>query len=130
MDRGSQGGIRQLIHSDMAGSMQTGWLFAATAKGVRRTMDCFCLWSDAGKLGTEARSVAYDPGHPDHFYAVTDKGLFRSKDGGENWIQMASPNANAVAIAFAPSSILYVIDGNGALFRSTDDGNAWTRVDA
>lgn len=130
MDRGSQGGIRQLIHSDMTGSMQTGWLFAATAKGVRRTMDCFCLWQDAGKLGTEARSVAYDPSHPDHFYAVTDKGLFRSKDGGENWSQMVWPNANAIAVTFAPSNILYVIDGNGALFRSTDDGNTWTRVDA
>src|SRR5216683_8271889 len=74
MDRGSQGGIRQLIHSDMDGSMQTGWLFAATPKGIRRTMDCFCLWTDAGKLGTDARAVTYDPGHPDHIYAVTDKG--------------------------------------------------------
>src|SRR5713101_3065312 len=54
MERKSQEGLRQLIHSDMAGSMQTGWLFAATAKGVGRAMDCFCLWQDAGKLGSQA----------------------------------------------------------------------------
>ena len=130
MDRGSQGGIQQLIHSDMAGSMQTGWLFAATSKGIRRTMDCFCLWQDAGKLGTATHAITYDPGHPDHFYAVTETGLFRSSDGGENWVQMTSPSSKAVALAFAPSDILYAIDGNGVLFRSTDDGSSWIRVDA
>lgn len=130
MDRGSQGGIRQLIHSNMAGSMQTGWLFAATSKGVRRTMDCFCLWQDAGKLGTEAHAVAYDPEHPDRFYAVTAKGLFRSQDGGENWIQMTSPTSGVVALAFASTKILYVIDGKGVLFRSADDGSTWKQVDA
>lgn len=82
MDRGSQGGIRQLIHSDMAGSMQTGWLFAATSKGIRRTMDCFCLWQDAGELGTEAYSVTYDSGHSEYIFAATEKGLLRSTDGG------------------------------------------------
>ncbi len=130
MEPGSQGGIQQLVHSDMAGSMQTGWLFAATSKGIRRTMDCFCLWQDAGTLGTEAHAVTYDPGHPDHFYTVTDKGLFRSNDGGESWIQTTSPNSNVVALAFAPSNILYAIDGKGVLFRSADDGGSWIQVDA
>jgi photosystem II stability/assembly factor-like uncharacterized protein len=130
MEPGSQGGIQQLVHSDMAGSMQTGWLFAATSKGVRRTMDCFCLWTDAGKLGTEAHAITYDPGHPDHFYAVTDRGLFRSSDGGENWVQITSPASKAVALAFAQSNILYAIDGKGVLFRSVDDGSNWIQVDA
>ena len=129
MDRGSQGGIRQLIHTDMVGSMQTGWLFAATPKGIRRTMDCFCLWTDAGKLGTEAHAVTYDPGHPDHIYAATDKGLFRSQDGGETWTQMTSPSSEVAALAFAPSNILYATDGNGTLFRSADDGSTWIAVD-
>ena len=130
MEPGSQGGIEQLVHSDMAGSMQTGWLFAATSKGIRRTMDCFCLWTDAGNLGTEAHAVTYDPRHPDHFYAVTDKGLFRSKDGGEGWVQITSPSSKAVALAFAPSNILYAIDGKGVLFRSADDGSTWIQVGA
>ncbi len=101
MEPGSQGGIQQLVHSDMAGSMQTGWLFAATSKGIRRTMDCFCLWQ-----------------------------VFRSNDGGESWIQTTSPNSNVVALAFAPSNILYAIDGKGVLFRSADDGGSWIQVDA
>lgn len=43
MDRGPEG-IRQLIHTNMEGSMETGWLYAATADGIRLSMDCFCLW--------------------------------------------------------------------------------------
>lgn len=130
MDRGSQAGLRQLIHSNMAGSMQTGWLFAATSKGVRRTMDCFCLWQDAGALGSAARSVAYDPKQPEHVYAATEKGLFRSADGGENWLEMKSPGSKISALAFAPSGILFAISEDGSLFKSADQGEAWDRVNA
>ncbi len=128
MDRGPRDGLVQLIHSDMAGSMQTGWLFAATSNGIRRIMDCFCLWQDAGGLASEARSVTYDPKQPEHIYAATKKGLFRSTDGGENWNEMASPISKAVALAFAPSGTLYVINADGRLFRSADQGVTWAPV--
>ena len=130
MDRGTQGGIRQLIHSDLAGSMQTGWLFAATPKGIRRVMDCFCLWQDAGELGSEAFSVTYDPRQAEHIYAATEKGLFRSTDGGENWVQTTSPGSKVVAVAFARSGILFAANEDGTLFRSADDGSTWNQVHA
>jgi photosystem II stability/assembly factor-like uncharacterized protein len=130
MDRGPRDGLVQLIHSDMAGSMQTGWLFAATPSGIRRIMDCFCLWQDAGGLASEARSVTYDPKQPEHIYAATEKGLFRSSDGGENWTEMTSPISNAVALVFGHSGTLYVINADGRLFRSADQGVTWAAVDA
>ncbi len=130
MDRGSQSGIKQLIHSDMAGSMQTGWLFAATSNGIRRSMDCFCLWQDAGKLESEAYSVTYDPSQPEHIYAATEKGLFRSADGGENWVQMTSPGSKVIALAFARTGTLYAVNDNGILFRSEDQGGTWNQVNA
>lgn len=130
MERGSQGGIRQLVHSDMPGSMQTGWLFAATPKGIRRNMDCFCLWQDAGKLESEAYGVTYDPSHPDHIYAATEKGLFRSTDGGENWVQTTSPSFKVVALALARTGTLYAVSDDGTLFRSEDSGGTWNQVNA
>ncbi len=130
MDRGPRNGLVQLIHSDMAGSMQTGWLFAATSNGIRRIMDCFCLWQDAGGLGSEVHSVTYDPRQPEHIYAATEKGLFHSTDGGENWIEMASPISKPVALAFAHSETLYIIDAGGRLFRSADQGVTWALVNA
>jgi len=130
MDRGPRDGLVQLIHSDMAGSMQTGWVFAATPSGIRRIMDCFCLWQDAGGLASEARSVAYDPKQPEHIYAATEKGLFRSTDGGENWAEMTSPISNAVALVFGHSGTLYVINTDRRLFRSADQGVTWAPVNA
>lgn len=130
MDRSVREGLRQLIHSNMAGSMQSGWLFAATTKGVRRAMDCFCLWQDAGKLGSEAHGITYDPRQPEHVYAATENGLFRSTDGGENWVQTTSPGSKVVALAFAQSEIVYAIDEKGDLFRSMDQGGSWKQVNA
>jgi photosystem II stability/assembly factor-like uncharacterized protein len=49
MDRGPPERLRNFIHSNMPGSMQTGWLLAATGRGASRSMDCFCPWSDAGR---------------------------------------------------------------------------------
>jgi photosystem II stability/assembly factor-like uncharacterized protein len=128
MDRTSQQGLRQLIHSNMPGSMQTGWLFAATAKGVRRAMDCFCLWQDAGKLGSPAHSIAYDPKEPKHLYTATEKGLFRSTDGGESWVAMKSPSSNVSALVFTNSGVLFAINADGELFQSQDQGGTWINV--
>lgn len=120
MDRSVKAGVHQLIHSNMAGSMQSGWLFAATENGVRRAMDCFCLWQDAGKLGASVRSIAYDPRQPEHIFAATEKGLFRSTDGGENWDQIMAPVSDITALAIAPSGALYVAGADGTMFRSAD----------
>jgi photosystem II stability/assembly factor-like uncharacterized protein len=130
MDRGPSEGIEQLTHSNMAGSMQTGWLFAATPKGVRRIMDCFCVWQDAGKLASRALSVTYDPKQPEHLVTATEKGLFRSMDGGQNWTHIASPSSKVVALTFANSGVLYAINADGDLFRSADQGNSWAQVNA
>lgn len=128
MDRTPQQGLRQLIHSNMAGSMQSGWLFAATAKGVRRVMDCFCLWQDAGKLGNPAHSVAYDPRQPEHLYTATEKGLFRSTDGGENWVEFKPPATDVVGLVITRSGALFAINAEGDLYRSEDQGDTWTKV--
>lgn len=128
MDRASQPGLRQLIHSNMAGSMQTGWLFAATSKGIRRAMDCFCLWQTAGKLDGQAYAVTYDPRDPKHLYATTEKELFSSPDGGENWVQMKSPTSEIVALAFTRSGLLFAINADSDLYRSDDEGVKWLKV--
>lgn len=128
MERSAQDGLRQLIHSNLPGSMQTGWLFAATAKGVRRVMDCFCLWQDAGKLGAQAHSVAYDPRQPEHLYTATDKGLFRSTDGGESWIEFKAPTADIVGLVATRSGFLFAINAESNLYRSEDQGGRWTKV--
>ncbi len=129
MDKGPRGEIRQFVHSNMPGSMQTGWLFAAASKGVRRSMDCFCGWQDAGALATAVQAVSYDPRQPKRVYAATQKGLSVSSDGGEQWTSMKAPAAGIAALAGSSSGVLYAAAGN-SLFRSRDQGATWEKIDA
>lgn len=131
MDGGPGAPIRQLFHSDMAGSMQTGWLFAATPEGVRRSMDCFCGWRPTGELPAgEVRALAYDPTNPANVYAATSAGLFRSTSGGEEWERVAA-EADLSALAFDPeAAALVAATRDGALLRSADQGRSWERVRA
>ena len=131
MDGGPGAPIRQLFHSNMAGSMQTGWLFAVTPEGVRRSMDCFCGWRPTGELPAgEVSSIAYDPRKPELVYAATSAGLFRTTNGGERWERVsAGPQVSALAITPAVGA-LYGATPDGSLVLSLDQGLKWERVGA
>lgn len=130
MDKGPRETIAQFIHSNMPGSMQTGWFFAATAKGVSRSMDCFCGWRDAGGLTGRVYAVSYDPRQTQHVYAATEEGLFLSTNGGEKWTRVNSPRPVIIALVAMPSGVLYAAADNGDLFRSADQANTWERIGA
>jgi photosystem II stability/assembly factor-like uncharacterized protein len=130
MDAGPRDRILQFIHSNMPGSMQTGWFFAATAKGVDRSMDCFCGWRDAGGLARVVNAVAYDPRQPKQVYAATAEGIFVSKDGGEQWSRVNAPGRHVTALVVASSGEVYAAADQGVLFRSDDHGDTWQRVNA
>lgn len=129
MDKGPKQGLHELIHSDMEGSMQSGWLFAATPEGVQRAMDCFCLWRDAGDLSGEVSAIAYDPRQPARLFAAAGDVLHRSTDGGESWEAVAAPGGTVTALTLTPEGALYAGTENGGLFRRTDEGGDWEEVD-
>ena len=130
MDGGPREPIRRLVHSNMAGSMQTGWFFAATAKGVSRSMDCFCGWRDAGALAKPVKTIASDPQKPERVYAATEDGLYMSENGGEKWQAASAPAPRIAALLVTPSAVLYAATEDGVLFRSTDGARTWAPVDA
>lgn len=127
MDRGPREPLLHLVHSNMPGSMQTGWLFAATATGVARSMDCFCGWRRAGQLTGKVSAVAYDPRQPQQIYAAQGKTLFLSKNGGEQWTPLNAPGAAVTALLVTPGGVLYAAS-NDVLFRSADEGKTWEQV--
>lgn len=129
MDRGPDG-IRQLIHTDLAGSMETGWLYAATAKGASVSMDCFCLWRDLGDFGGPVRSIAFQPGQPETLYAAAEGGMFRSDDGGRAWEKVTAPDSEVAALAVSPSGTLYAVTVDGKVFRSDDRALTWKQAGA
>ncbi len=129
MDAGPRDKIVDLVHSNMPGSMQTGWFFAATTSGVGRSMDCFCGWRDAGGLRRAVIGVTYDPQQPKQIYAATEDSLFFSVDGGEQWSRARAPGGNITALVATPTQTLYAAVGEGELFRSGDRGMTWHHLD-
>lgn len=125
VDKGPKAQIRQFIHSGLEGSMQTGWLFAATDKGVYRAMDCFCGFRKAGNLPEPVAAVVYDPKQPKELYAAADKQVFASADGGVEWQPLGSPGAAVRALAYSRSGVLYALLADARVVRSADKGRRW-----
>lgn len=114
VDSGPQEPVQVFLHSDMPGSMESGWLFAGTTRGVSRSMDCFCFWGDAGDLRGTVSAISYDPAAPENLYAVIDGQLHHSADGGETWTSLEVPHP-VTALAFTPTRGLVVGTANGNL---------------
>lgn len=127
MDRGPER-TSQLVHTNMEGSMESGWLYVATPDGARVAMDCFCLWRDAGDLVGNVTALAFDPKQPKHIYAASDAGLFKSTDGGREWVKVSSPAAAITSLTMTPIGVLYVGTSEGEVFKSLDRAVTWERA--
>ena len=125
VDKGPQAQIRRLIHSNLEGSMQTGWMFAATEKGVYRSMDCFCGWRIAGTLPGNVSAVAYDPKQPMQLYAAVGRQVFSTANGGEEWRPVGSPDGEVHALAYSASGVLYALLADGRVVHSRNSGKQW-----
>ncbi|MCB9089155.1 MAG: T9SS type A sorting domain-containing protein [Calditrichae bacterium] len=136
-----------------------GKLFAGSAeRGLYRSTDGGQSWEQKLFISdsTGCIDVAIHPHHPDTLYAAMwerirmphrrsygglTSGLYRSHDGGENWIELTngipnhSPNIGRIGIAIAASNpaVLYAIyaDATGffaGVYKSIDHGDSWTRT--
>jgi photosystem II stability/assembly factor-like uncharacterized protein len=127
MDSGPRGGITRFVHSNMPGSMQSGWLLAAGPQGVRLSMDCFCGWRNAGDLAAPAQAIAYDPTQPLRIAAATRDAVFESSDGGQAWARLPPLSRGPAALAFAADGTLYAAAGEHLYRRGA---SAWETLDA
>lgn len=132
MDGGPPGEVRALVHSDLPGSMNTGWLYAATDQGVARAMDCFCGWRPSGELpgGTQSISaVAVDPRDPERVFAAGAGGVYGSEDAGETWRLVGNPAYAIRTLAVEDSGALYAGTADGRVAVSQDGGESWELAD-
>jgi photosystem II stability/assembly factor-like uncharacterized protein len=126
--------------------------------GMYKSVDAGKNWEHIGLPNSRhIPRVRIHPKNPDLVYAAVlgdlfkpgpDRGVYRSKDGGENWekILFANENAGAVDLLLDPnnSRILYAstwrirrtpysLESGGegsALWKSTDGGDTWTNISA
>jgi photosystem II stability/assembly factor-like uncharacterized protein len=121
-----------------------GWLYLATFdQGVLTSRDGRA-WAPASGFVTGAlptlqiAALAHDAQSGDSYltptgerltgalYAGTDRGLFKSVDGGTSWLRLPlETDVQALAVHPARSDTLLVVDSRGRVFRSGDRGLTW-----
>jgi photosystem II stability/assembly factor-like uncharacterized protein len=121
--------------------------------GIYKSTDAGKTWTHLGlRDGQQIARVIVDPHDPNRVFVAVlghpyganeERGVFRSKDGGQTWekVLYKDPDTGAADLAFEPANpqILYAdlwsarqvpwegsIEGHsGGLFRSTDGGDHW-----
>jgi gliding motility-associated-like protein len=114
----------------------------APAGGLWRTVNGGITWqSNTDTLVTlGVSSIAVDPQHPDTIYLGTGdrdasdsygKGVVKSIDGGATWFSSNTGMGNRVVgrlIVDPRNSSILLAATNGGIYRSTNYGSNWTRV--
>jgi photosystem II stability/assembly factor-like uncharacterized protein len=123
-------------------------------RGVFLTSDGGKSWKKSLYLNahTGAVDLALSPAHPEVVYAAaydtasvasrndakTDSAIYRTTDGGKNWIKLTNglpaTGIGRIALATTPanSDVVYAeIEGpNGGVYRSDDRGASWRRTNS
>jgi WD40 repeat protein len=107
-------------------------VFAATAVGIRRSLDGGQTW-EAHDVGASAPFVtalapSLDYANDQMLFIGTAEGCYRSTDGGRNW-QMALTGGRIFALATVPgeqpSGTLFVGSELDGILRTDDAGRNW-----
>ncbi len=76
------------------------------------------------------RAIAFDPGNPDRVFAASGTaGCYRSDDGGDTWASAGAELRFVYCLTATPGPPAVLYAGTyGAVSKSTDWGNSWTRI--
>ncbi len=97
-----------------------------------RTNDGGNTWSTViSNNGLRTNEIAINPADPAFVYACTDKGLYRSFDGGVSFIQLYTEKTYDLKWNTSDPTKAYMVKNNPSLikaefFSSTDSGASWT----
>ncbi len=76
----------------------------------------------------QARAVAIHPQHPEVVFVGTQRGVYRSQDGGDGWQRMHLPEGRIVwSLAFHPGNpqVMFLGTEGSDVYHSDDGGESW-----
>lgn len=110
-------------------------LYAATARGLFKSVDAGATWrqTGAGLHNHSLLALAVDPLAPSNLYATTDTGgVFRSTDSGEHWTAtnegIGARYVGAIAVDPHRAGSVYAGAEAGRVFHSADAGATWSEL--
>ena len=110
---------------------QTLIYVGAEASGLYRKEANDSRWENLTRgmaPAAQARAIAIHPNNPEIVFAGTQRGIYRSKDRGDNWERMNMPEGRVVwSIKYHPndSNIMFLGTEGSEVFRSDDGGENW-----
>jgi photosystem II stability/assembly factor-like uncharacterized protein len=108
-------------------------LYAATGDGLARIVQQGGEWRCKLVLeGTGVQCLAVDPWDQQLLFAGSrGRGIFRSRDGGENWESLHLPERDIFSLAIsAADGVIYAGSEPSRIFVSHDRGENWRELEA
>jgi photosystem II stability/assembly factor-like uncharacterized protein len=118
-------------------------IFVGTATaGVLVSRDAGETWQQIGGVPTTSpvNVIVQDPRRSSHIYVGTKQAFFSSHDGGDHWSRRGGdlPFGDFTSILINPRNPDEIFTGNayqngatgGGVYRSTNSGSTWVRIDA
>jgi len=108
-------------------------VYLGTADGVFRSTDAGLTFSTANSgipPGRYVSALAIDPTNANTVYAATSGGIYKSTDGAQSWSPSGFLGKYMFCVAIDPgkTSTIYSAASGEGMFRTTDSGQTWTRI--
>jgi hypothetical protein len=136
----TSGGQRTIVASDWGGSAPSDIIFYGGWSNGNLVLNLASVGAGSGIFFTGRTSVAGCAQDPTLMYAVaadgfdaTIGGVWKSKDGGQNWAPVSSPPGGNQGgynntIAVKPDCSAVVVGWENGTFVSYDGGGSWTQL--
>ena len=98
---------------------------------VFKSIDSSKNWisKNNGLSGDSIFALGINPSNPDILYAGATQNLYKTTDGGENWVVINSNIfVNALVINNSNPEIIYIGTSSNGILKSIDGGETWTNA--
>jgi len=90
---------------------------------------------DRGPSDMSVKAIAQAPNDPQTILLGTNQNIFRSTNGGRTWVRRGGglPPGDFTSVVFNPANpdeVMVAEYSKGGVYRSTDKGYSWERLDA
>jgi len=110
-----------------ASSTRSNVFYATYSRSVHRSSDGGVTWTTAREFASQVNSLAVDPTDGNRLYVgVLDHGVFRSDDGGQNFVQVAPAGAGVWGVGTNGTTTYYA--SGSQIYRSLDRGQTWSAM--